>query len=238
MAALSWRPHSCRSPRRSKTLSVEVNHRRKFELNLRDSKRNSSPWSQFTFGLRNAAPNASAPELPHDALQHLGNPRRLTRGSWSRLDTVNTSETPGTSRSSSARWPEKSSSNRARTGSDPILLGRGVCSEIARREWVWIPKRRSRIRDRHPACAPPWSAAGFGCLFCLDPVLIARVTRRFAFVGSSFYRCAAVGNQAAWCSWHHVKPRHRAGRLPGRGSRNSCRTTGPAVEQLPTPKVP
>jgi hypothetical protein len=35
-----------------------------------------------------------------------------------------------------------------------------------------------------------------------------------------------------------VKPRHRAGRLPGRGSRNSCRTTGPAVEQLPTPKVP
>jgi hypothetical protein len=42
--------------------------------------------------------------------------------------------------------------------------------------------------------------SSFGCLFCLHPVLIARVTRRFAFVGSSFYRCAAVRDQAAWWS--------------------------------------
>jgi hypothetical protein len=32
-----------------------------------------------------------------------------------------------------------------------------------------------------------------------------------------------------------VKPRHRAGRLLGAGFANSWRSTGPAVEQLPTP---
>ena len=37
---------------------------------------------------------------------------------------------------------------------------------------------------------------------------------------------------------HHVKPRRRAGRLPGAGLANSWRSTGPAVEQLPAPKVP
>src|SRR6516165_8172993 len=37
------------------------------------------PCTQFAFELRDAAPNASAPEVPHDAPQHLGNPRRLTR---------------------------------------------------------------------------------------------------------------------------------------------------------------
>jgi hypothetical protein len=37
---------------------------------------------------------------------------------------------------------------------------------------------------------------------------------------------------------HHVKPRHRAGRLPEAGFANSWRSTGPAVEQLPAPKVP
>ena len=30
-----------------------------------------------------------------------------------------------------------------------------------------------------------------------------------------------------------LKPRHRAGRLPGAGFANSWRSTGPAVEQLP-----
>jgi hypothetical protein len=40
-------------------------------IDFRDSKRNSSPWSQFTFELRDAAPNAAAPEVPHDAPQHL-----------------------------------------------------------------------------------------------------------------------------------------------------------------------
>ena len=37
---------------------------------------------------------------------------------------------------------------------------------------------------------------------------------------------------------HHVKPRHREGRLPEAGFANSWRSTGPAVEQLPAPKVP
>jgi hypothetical protein len=37
---------------------------------------------------------------------------------------------------------------------------------------------------------------------------------------------------------HNVKPRHRAGRLPGAGFANSWRSTGPALEQLPAPKVP
>ena len=53
-------------------------------------------------------------------------------------------------------------------------------------------------------------------------------------------------NEAAGClrpligggRGHHVKPRRRAGRLPGAGSANSWRSTGPAVEQLPAPKVP